>query len=235
MLSVAEKSARRFAKETPLGRTRRARKIHRILAEVYPNARCELDFETPFQLLVATVLSAQTTDIRVNSVTPGLFAAFPDAEALAAARIEDVEQLIRSTGFYRSKAKNIVRLAGELVDRFGGEVPANQKDLVSLPGTGVKTANVVLGNAFGVPGLPVDTHVLRVSARLGLSEGTDPVVTERALAALFEPRDWVMVSHRMILHGRRICHARRPACEACPLAALCPAVREPPATSAMTR
>ncbi len=222
MLSVAEKSARRFAKETPLGRTRRARKIHRILAEVYPNARCELDFETPFQLLVATVLSAQTTDIRVNSVTPGLFAAFPDAEALAAARIEDVEQLIRSTGFYRSKAKNIVRLAGELVDRFGGEVPANQKDLVSLPGTGVKTANVVLGNAFDIPGLTVDTHLGRLARRMGFTTHEDPAKVEADVVALFPKKDLTLLSHRMIFHGRRICHSRRPACGACPIAKLCP-------------
>ncbi|NNV08878.1 endonuclease III, partial [Geobacillus sp. MMMUD3] len=158
-MTVAEKSARRFAKETPLGKKRRARKINRILAEVYPNAQVELDFATPFQLLIATVLSAQTTDIRVNSVTPGLFAAFPDAHALAVANLGEVEELIRSTGFYRAKARNIVKLANDLVDDYDGEVPRTMEELVKLAGVGRKTANVVLGNAFDTPGITVDTHM----------------------------------------------------------------------------
>ncbi|GAA1999050.1 endonuclease III [Brevibacterium samyangense] len=222
MLTVAQKSARKFAKETPLGRTRRARKIHRILAETYPNARCELDFRTPFELLVATVLSAQTTDIRVNQVTPNLFAHYPDAHALAQADLLHVEELVHSTGFYRAKARNIVRLAQELVERFDGEVPGNMKDLVSLPGTGRKTANVVLGNAFGVPGLTVDTHLGRLARRFGFTSEEDPLKVEADVVALFPRKDLTMLSHRMIFHGRRICHSRKPACGACPIAALCP-------------
>lgn len=222
MLTVAEKSARRFAAETPLGRTRRARKINRVLAEAHPDAACELDFDTPFQLLVATVLSAQTTDVRVNRVTPVLFAAYPDAPALAAAELPDVEEIIRPTGFFRAKARNIVALARDLVDDHDGEVPADLDALVALPGTGRKTALVVLGNAFGVPGLTVDTHVGRLVRRLGLTAATDPVAVERDVAALYPPRDLTMLSHRLIFHGRRICHSRRPACGACPLMRLCP-------------
>ena len=222
MLTVAEKSARKFAKETPLGRTRRARKIHRILAEVYPNAKCELDFETPFQLLIATVLSAQTTDIRVNSVTPSLFAAFPDGHALAVANLVEVEEHIRSTGFYRAEARNIVKLANELVDEYDGEVPNKLDKLVKLAGVGRKTANVVLGNAFDTPGLTVDTHMGRLARRFGWTEETDPVKAEHEIAALFPRRDLTMLSHRVIFHGRRICHSRKPACGACPLSALCP-------------
>ncbi|GGC32143.1 endonuclease III [Brevibacterium sediminis] len=222
MLTVAEKSARKFAKETPLGRTRRARKIHRILAEVYPNAKCELDFETPFQLLIATVLSAQTTDIRVNSVTPSLFAAFPDAHALAVANLIEVEEHIRSTGFYRAKARNIVKLANELVDEYDGVVPNKLDKLVKLAGVGRKTANVVLGNAFDTPGLTVDTHMGRLARRFGWTEETDPVKAEHEIAVLFPKKDLTMLSHRVIFHGRRICHSRKPACGACPLTALCP-------------
>ena len=222
MLTVAEKSARKFAKETPLGRTRRARKIHRVLAEVYPNAKCELDFETPFQLLIATVLSAQTTDIRVNSVTPSLFAAFPDAHALAVANLVEVEEHIRSTGFYRAKARNIVKLANELVDEYDGEVPNKLDKLVKLAGVGRKTANVVLGNAFDTPGLTVDTHMGRLARRFGWTEETDAVKAEHEIAALFPKKDLTMLSHRVIFHGRRICHSRKPACGACPLSALCP-------------
>lgn len=222
MLTVAEKSARRFSRETPLGRTRRARKIGRILAEAHPDAGCELDFATPFQLLVATVLSAQTTDVRVNEVTPALFAAYPDARALAAADLPAVEEIIRPTGFFRAKARNIVALARDLVEDHDGEVPADLGALVALPGTGRKTALVVLGNAFGMPGLTVDTHVGRLSRRLGLTAQTDPVAVEREVAALYPARDLTMLSHRLIFHGRRICHARTPACGACPLARQCP-------------
>lgn len=222
MLSVAERSRRRFARETPLGRTRRARRINRALADFYPYADCELDFRTPFELLVATVLSAQTTDVRVNAVTPELFSRWPDARALAEARLEDVEEVIRTTGFFRAKAKSIVGLAQRLAADFDGEVPGRLEDLVRLPGVGRKTANVVLGNAFGVPGLTVDTHFGRLARRFGWTESEDPVVVEQEVEALFERRDLTMLSHRVIFHGRRICHARTPACAACPIAAMCP-------------
>lgn len=210
------------AVETPLARTRRARRIDRVLAERYPDAVIELDFTTPLELLVATILSAQSTDVRVNQVTPALFARYPDAAAYAAADRAELEELIRPTGFFRAKAQSLIGLGQALVERYGGEVPRRMKDLVTLPGVGRKTANVVLGNAFGVPGLPVDTHVLRLSRRLGLTENDDPVAVEVDLCALIPKRDWTMFSHRLIIHGRRTCHARRPACGACPLARLCP-------------
>lgn len=221
----AEKAAKRRAKieETHLGQVRRARKINRILAETYPYAVAELDFENPFQLLVATVLSAQTTDVRVNSVTPTLFSIYPDAAALASARNEDVEDIVQPLGFYRSKAKSIVKLAQQLVDDYGGEVPNKLDDLVKLAGVGRKTAFVVLGNAFGRPGLTVDTHFGRLARRLGFTTQEDPVKVEKEVAELFEPKDWTMLSHRLIYHGRRICHAKKPACGACPVADLCPA------------
>ncbi|MCI2266870.1 endonuclease III [Sediminivirga luteola] len=222
MPTVLEKSARRFATETPLGRTRRARKIHRILTEVYPHARCELDYETPFQLLIATVLSAQTTDVRVNSITPALFAAYPEPADLAAADPARVEEIVRPTGFYRAKAANIIGLAQVLVDQHAGEVPPQLEALVRLPGVGRKTAHVVLGNAFDVPGLTVDTHFGRLVRRFGWTREEDPVKVEQAIGELFPARDWTMLSHRLIFHGRRICHARRPACGACPVAQLCP-------------
>lgn len=205
-----------------LSLTRRARRVNRLLAERYPTARCELDFTTPLELLVATVLSAQTTDVRVNQVTPEIFGRFPDARALAAADVADLEDVVRPTGFYRAKAAALIALGSALVERYRGEVPGRMTDLVTLPGVGRKTANVVLGNAFGVPGLPVDTHVGRVARRLGLTAAEDPVVVEAELCAMIEKREWTMFSHRMIFHGRRTCHSRRPACGACPLAALCP-------------
>lgn len=209
--------------ESPLARTRRARRINRVLAERYPDAVIELDFTTPLELLVATILSAQSTDVRVNQVTPALFARYPDAAAYAAADRAELEELIKPTGFFRAKTSSLIGLGQALVERYGGQVPRRMKDLVTLPGVGRKTANVVLGNAFGVPGLPVDTHVLRVTARLGLVEpGGDPVAVEAALGALVEKREWTMFSHRVIIHGRRTCHARRPACGACPVATLCP-------------
>jgi len=208
--------------ESALARTRRARRINRLLAERYPDAVIELDFTTPLELLVATILSAQSTDVRVNQVTPALFARYPDAAAYAAADRAELEELIRPTGFFRSKAQALIGLGQALVERYGGEVPRRMKDLVTLPGVGRKTANVVLGNAFGVPGLPVDTHVLRVAGRLGLVESDDPVKVEAELCAMIERREWTMFSHRLIIHGRRTCHARRPACGACPLARLCP-------------
>lgn len=201
---------------------RRARRVHRLLAERYPDARCELDFADPLQLLVATVLSAQSTDRRVNAVTPALFARYPDAAAYAAASLPELEELVRPTGFFRTKATTLVRLAAELVERFDGRVPARLADLVTLPGVGRKTANVVLGDAFGVPGITVDTHVGRVSRRLGWTSQEDPVKVEAELAELFPRREWTILSHRLIFHGRRTCHARRPACGACPVARLCP-------------
>jgi endonuclease-3 len=204
---------------------RRARRIDRMLAETYPDAGCELDFGTPFELLVATVLSAQTTDRRVNAVTPALFRAYPDAVAMAGAATTDLEELIRPTGFFRAKTKSLLGLSAALVERFDGEVPGRLADLVTLPGVGRKTANVVLGNAFGVPGLTVDTHFARLVHRFAWvpDEMTDPVKTEFAIAEIFPPKDWTMLSHRLIWHGRRCCHSKKPACGACPVARWCPA------------
>ncbi|GAA3282899.1 endonuclease III [Nesterenkonia halobia] len=208
--------------ETPLATTRRARKINRTLAEVYPYAVAELDFENPFELLVATVLSAQTTDVRVNAVTPELFRRYPDAHALAVADERELAELIRPTGFFQSKTRSLLGLAGALVETHDGEVPGDLDALVELPGVGRKTAFVVLGNAFGRPGLTVDTHFGRLARRLGFTEEQDPVKVERDVGALFEPKDWTMLSHRLIFHGRRVCHAKRPACGACPIARWCP-------------
>lgn len=202
--------------------------MNRILAETYPDAHCELNFDGPFQLLVATVLSAQTTDVRVNMVTPALFARYPTPEDMAAADPQELEKLIQSTGFFRSKAKNLIGLAIGLRDRFGGEVPRTLEELITLPGVGRKTANVVLGNAFGVPGITVDTHFGRLARRFGWTDETDPVKVEHEVAELIPRKEWTILSHRMIWHGRRICHARRPACGVCPLAALCPSFGEGP-------
>lgn len=196
--------------------------MDRILAETYPDAHCELDFTNPLELLVATILSAQCTDKRVNMVTPALFAKYPTAEDYAGADRAELEEIIRSTGFYRAKANSIIGMAQGLCERYGGEVPGKLKDLVTLPGVGRKTANVVLGNAFGVPGITVDTHFQRLVRRFGWTEETDPVKIEHIVGVLIAKRDWTMASHRLIWHGRRICHARKPACGACPLAALCP-------------
>ncbi|WP_433894614.1 endonuclease III [Streptomyces sp. CA-111067] len=205
---------------------RRARKINRELAEVYPYAHPELDFENPFQLLVATVLSAQTTDLRVNQTTPALFAKYPTPEDMAAADPEDLETLLRPTGFFRAKARSVLALSTDLRDTFGGEVPGRLDDLVKLRGVGRKTANVVLGNAFGVPGLTVDTHFGRLSRRFGWTTSEDPETVEKDVAALFPKSEWTMLSHRVIFHGRRICHSRKPACGACPIANLCPSYGE---------
>ncbi|AZM54593.1 endonuclease III [Streptomyces sp. WAC 01529] len=205
---------------------RRARRINRELAEVYSYAHPELDFENPFELLVATVLSAQTTDLRVNQTTPRLFAKYPTPEDLAAAVPEEVEELIRPTGFFRAKTKSIMGLAKVLRDDFGGEVPGRLDDLVKLPGVGRKTAFVVLGNAFGVPGITVDTHFGRLVRRWKWTEETDPEKVETAVASLFPKSEWTMLSHRVIFHGRRICHSRKPACGACPIAPLCPSYGE---------
>lgn len=196
--------------------------VNSALARAYPEARCELDFATPFELLVATVLSAQSTDRRVNTVTPRLFARFPTPLALAEADPGDVEEIILSVGFFRAKSAAIIGLARRIVDEFDGRVPDTLAELVTLPGVGRKTANVVLGNAFGVPGVTPDTHLIRVSGRLGWTGSTKPDAVERDVAALFPPEDWVMLCHRVIWHGRRCCHARRPACGACPVRDLCP-------------
>jgi endonuclease III len=210
------------AQEPPLALVRRARRIHRLLAERYPDAHAELDFTDPLELLVATVLSAQTTDVRVNQVTKELFARYRTAADYAAADRADLERIIQPTGFFRAKSDTLVKLGAKLVEDFGGEVPRRLVQLVTLPGVGRKTANVVLGNAFGIPGITVDTHFGRLSRRFGWSVSEDPVVVEQDVAALFPKRDWTMLSHRVIFHGRRTCHARRPACGACPVAKLCP-------------
>ena len=214
--------------ETPLALVRRARRINRELALTYPDAHCELDFTSPFELLVATVLSAQTTDVRVNMVTPTLFAKYPTPVDLAAADREDVESIIQSTGFFRAKTQAIMGLSQAIVERFGGEVPGRLEDLVTLPGVGRKTANVVLGNAFDVPGLTVDTHFARLARRFGWTANTEAVKIEYDVAALIPKREWTILSHRLIWHGRRCCHSRRPACGACPLARLCPSYGEGP-------
>ena len=196
--------------------------ILRGLKKDYPVAVCELTHESPFQLLAATILSAQCTDARVNMTTPALFAAYPTAEALAVADISHVEQLVKSTGFYASKAKNLIGMANAVMTRFGGDVPTAIEDLVTLPGVGRKTANVVRSVVFDLPGLPVDTHVLRLSKRLGLTRQEDPVKVEHELNALLPPAEWGEFSLRLILHGRRVCDARKPKCGECRLATVCP-------------
>jgi endonuclease-3 len=201
---------------------RRARKVDRVLAETWPEARCELDFRTPFELLVVTVLSAQTTDRRVNAVSPTLFAAYPDAKAMASAPREELERIVGPLGFFRAKTDALLKLSAALVERFGGDVPASLDDLVTLPGVGRKTANVVLGNAFGIPGVTVDTHFGRLARRLGWTEEADPVKVEHEVGALFPRKDWTMLSHHLIWHGRRVCHAKKPACGACTVARWCP-------------
>jgi endonuclease-3 len=210
------------AAETPLARTRRARRISRELGELYPDARVELDFRTPLELAVAAILSAQATDKKINEVTPALFARYPDAAAYAGADRAELEDLIHATGYYRAKASTLMSLGQQLTERFGGEVPARLKDLVTLPGFGRKTANIVLGNAFGVPGIAVDVHVTRLAARLRWTTATDPVKIESDIAALIPRQDWTVLSQRVTWHGRRVCHARRPACGACAIAVLCP-------------
>lgn len=198
--------------------------INARLAAEHPDAHCELNYDTPFQLAVATILSAQCTDVRVNKVTPGLFAAYPDTAAMAGADIHHVEELIRSTGFFRNKAKNIVAMANAVMEEYGGEMPRTLDELVALPGVGRKTANVILGNAFGVPGLTVDTHFLRLMRRLGITTSTNAVTVEKQVMPLLDPAEWTMFSHRLIFHGRRVCTARNPSCEECVLADICPKV-----------
>ncbi|MFG2943863.1 endonuclease III [Streptomyces adustus] len=219
-------AARPAKAESHTALVRRARRIDRELAEVYPYAHPELDFENPFQLLVATVLSAQTTDLRVNQTTPALFARYPTPEDLAAANPEEVEEILRPTGFFRAKTKSVIGLSKALAEQFGGEVPGRLEDLVKLPGVGRKTAFVVLGNAFGRPGITVDTHFQRLVKRWRWTEESDPDKIEAAVGALFPKSAWTMLSHHVIFHGRRICHARKPACGACPIAPLCPAYGE---------
>jgi endonuclease III len=219
--------------ETPTGESRnalvrRARRIHRELAATYPDAHIELDFSTPLELVAATILSAQCTDKRVNEVTPALFARYPTAAAYAAADRAELEDMIRSTGFFRNKTTSLIGLGQALCERFGGVVPNRMEDLVTLPGVGRKTANVVLGNAFGIPGITVDTHVGRLSRRFGWTDSEDPVQAEQDIGSLFPRSDWTMLSHRLIFHGRRRCHSRRPACGACPVAQWCPAYGEGP-------
>ncbi|WP_181764825.1 endonuclease III [Streptomyces albidus (ex Kaewkla and Franco 2022)] len=222
----AAKKAASGKPESHLAKVRRARRINRELSEVYYYAHPELDFENPFQLLVATVLSAQTTDLRVNQTTPAVFAAYPTPEDMAAADPEKLEEMLRPTGFFRAKTKSVLGLSAALRDRFDGEVPGNIKDLVSLPGVGRKTAFVVLGNAFGVPGLTVDTHFGRLVRRWKLTEQTDADKVEAEIAEIIPKSEWTMFSHRTIFHGRRICHSRKPACGACPIAELCPSYGE---------
>jgi endonuclease-3 len=192
------------------------------LKREYPDAHTELDYETPLQLLMATILSAQCTDKRVNMVTPLLFKTYPTAAALADAPPEKLEEIIKSTGFFRNKTKSLIGLGKALVERHNGEVPDSMDALVKLPGVGRKTANVVLGNGFGIPGITVDTHFGRLSRRFGWTDETDPVKAEHAVGALFPKKDWVMLSHHLIWHGRRCCHAQKPACGACPVARWCP-------------
>ena len=199
-----------------------AAEVNTRLGEQYPDAQCELDFTDAFQLLVATVLSAQSTDRRVNKVTKELFARYPDAPTLAGAPHEDVERIIGPVGFFRNKTTAIIGLSRKLVDDFDGRVPETLEDLVTLPGVGRKTANVVLGDAFGIPGITPDTHLIRLANRLGWVASTKPDVVERAVGELFAPSAWVLLNHRVIWHGRRCCHARGPACGACVLADICP-------------
>ncbi len=209
---------------TPKGRTR---EVASRLADEYPDAVCELDHRNPYELLAATILSAQTTDVRVNMVTPALFAKYPTPYELAAAAPPDVEEIVRSTGFYASKTKNLIGMAQELVDRFDGEVPTALEDLVTLPGVGRKTGNVVRSVAFDLPGLPVDTHVKRLSNRLGLTTEGDPVKIELELNGYLPPQERGRFSLRMILHGRRVCDARNPQCGVCVLEDICPSSRLP--------
>lgn len=222
MASPANAAGRTRRPRSPKGRARLA---NERLKDVYPDAVCELDHRNAFELLTATILSAQCTDARVNLVTPALFEAYPTPEDLATANPDDVEELIRSTGFYKAKTRSIMGMAAGLVERHGGEVPGSMKELTSLPGVGRKTANVVRAEALGLPGLPVDTHVLRLSRRLGLTDETDPVKVEFELNPMVAAADRGAFSLRLILHGRRVCSARRPRCGECALADFCPSAQ----------
>jgi len=200
----------------------RARVIYRILSKTYPNVRCELNYKTAYQLLVATVLSAQCTDKRVNQTTSALFKRYPNPLKMAQADIKDIQRLVKSTGFYRAKAKNIKTLSSKIITDFNGKVPNNLESLITLPGVGRKTANVVLGHAFGIPGITVDTHFGRLSRRFGWSKSLDPVKVEFEVGDLIPRKEWTNLSQRLIWHGRRVCHSRKPACGACPIAKYCP-------------
>lgn len=211
--------------ETLDAKKKRVRKVITRLKKHYPNAECALIHENPFQLLVATILSAQCTDERVNSVTPTLFRKFPDAEALSQATQQQVEKIVQPLGFFRAKATNLRGMAKRVVETYGGELPQNLDDLITLPGVGRKTANVLLGTAFGIPsGVVVDTHVRRISNLLGFTESQNPEIIERELMSLLPRKEWIDYSHRLIHHGRAICIARRPKCQSCPLLPLCPRV-----------
>ena len=210
-----------MAAESRKARRERAGRIYRVLGETYPDAHCALDFTTPFELLAATILSAQCTDVRVNMVTPALFKRYPTAEAMANANPEELEELIRTTGFYRNKAKSLMGMSQALVRDFNGDVPRTMEELRPLPGVGRKTANVVLGNCFGVPGLTVDTHMIRVNGLLGLTRNTDPEKIEKDLMDLLPPEHWTLYSHRIITHGRQVCIARRPQCDVCTISQEC--------------
>jgi len=214
---------------------RRARRINRELAEMYPDVRTELNFTTPLELLVATILSAQTTDKLVNQVTPVLFSRYRTAADYASADRAELEKIIQATGFFRAKADSLIGLGQALCDRYGGEVPGKQKDLVTLPGVGRKTANVVLGDAFGVPGITVDTHFGRLARRFGWTTQEDPVKVEQEVGELFPRKEWTLLSHRLIWHGRRVCHSRRPACGACGIGRLCPSFGLGPTDEATAR
>ena len=208
--------------ETRTALVRRARAINRTLAATYPDARCELDFRNPLELLVATILSAQSTDKRVNLVTPAVFARYPNAAAYAAADRETLEQLIHPTGFFRAKSDALIKLGAALVERFGGKVPDNMDDLLSLPGVGRKTANLILGDIYGTDGYVCDTHCIRITGRLGLTDGSkDPLKVEQQLRRVIPPEEANNFCHRMVLHGRALCMARKPDCAACPLRPLC--------------
>ena len=208
--------------ETSLALIRRARRMHRALTETHPDAHCELDFTKPLELAVATILSAQTTDVRVNEVTPALFAKYRTAADYAGADRAELEEMLRPTGFFRNKTSSLIGLGQALVEKHGGVVPRKLEQLVELPGIGRKTANVILGNAYGVPGITVDTHFGRLVRRFGWTTEEDPVKVEHAVGALIPRKDWTMLSHRVIFHGRRVCHARKPACGACTLSRWCP-------------
>ena len=231
-VTLVVRSAKRFAGETPIGRKRRARKMAKILAETHPDAHCELDFETPLQLAIATILSAQTTDVRVNLVTPTLFRRYVTAADYAGADRAELEELLRPTGFFRAKTDSLIKLGQVLVERYDGVLPHRLDELVALPGIGRKTANVILGNAFGIPGITVDTHFRRLANRFGWVQEDDPVKIEFQIAEMIEKRDWTMLSHRVIFHGRRVCHSRKPACGACTLATLCPSYGTGPTDAA---
>ncbi len=220
--AAPQRKTRARQAETRLGLVRRARRMNRELATAFPDAHCELDFTTPLELAVATILSAQCTDERVNLTTPALFARYPDARAYAEANRAELEEYIRPTGFFRNKASSLIGLGQALLERHDGELPHTLTELVQLPGIGRKTANVILGNAFGVPGITVDTHFGRLVRRWGWTDEEDPVKVEHIVGALIERKEWTMLSHRVIFHGRRVCHSRKPACGACVLVKDCP-------------